>query len=63
MLLDELREGLCFRESHQGSERIVDFDVVQLFQGEIGSELGDRAAHNSNFDWPTTIDSAGCMQQ
>ncbi len=51
VLLNELREGLCFSKSHQGPKRIVDFDVVQLLQGEISSELGDRAAHNSNFDW------------
>ena len=27
------------------------FVVVELLQGEVSSELGGRAAHNSNFDW------------
>ncbi len=51
VLLNELREGVCISETNQGPERIVNFDVVQLLQGEISSELGDSPAHNSNFDW------------
>jgi hypothetical protein len=30
---------------------MIDFVVVKLLQGEVSSELGNRAAHNSNFDW------------
>ncbi len=51
VLRNKTREELGFVVLHKRPERIIDFAVVKLLQGEVSSELGDRAAHNSNFDW------------